>query len=449
MHRHTATILLHPGDPRGDRVRAMPPADPAPQAEVQPQADARPRRGGLQLSEIRGGPGARVTNGDAMEALGELLRLDPREHVYRQGVDFCGAAGRWKRPATSPAKASPSTPPRASWPWPWPTPSTRAPPRRRIATMSDYLGATPRNWTAYKGHGPHPPGRGAVRPGPGKPAGHPARRARRLHPYYRPRPARDGHERQARELLREAVAKDPFFVEAWAELAYSSSSTATTWRPKRSTPACWKTGETGSDGHLRVISLNLKLNQPDRALEIYRQGPTDAAYALDAAALFMDEKFLRGRPGRCWCPCPNARRARPHSGSPWPCWPMRATTTRAGPSATWSASPTPTATSIRPPVPHPSAHGQGRRERALELILELGRRYTDQSQYPSAGSELAPAKTNPAQALECSTGPRPNGRATRNCLLARRDHWTSSGRLDEALAEMERIIALDSETPTP
>jgi hypothetical protein len=40
-------------------------------------------------------------------------------------------------------------------------------------------------------------------------------------------------------MLREAVTKDVFFVEAWAELAYLFEVDGNYLEAERSTPACW------------------------------------------------------------------------------------------------------------------------------------------------------------------------------------------------------------------
>lgn len=101
-----------------------------------------------------------------------------------------------------------------------------------------------------------------------------------------------GLNRQAIAKLKAAVDKNPDFVQAWAELAFLYESEKDYIAAEDIYKKLVEMGETGTEVWLRMIDLNIKLNNPDKALAVYRQGPTDIDYALEAATLFLDEKFF-------------------------------------------------------------------------------------------------------------------------------------------------------------
>lgn len=100
-----------------------------------------------------------------------------------------------------------------------------------------------------------------------------------------------GKGRQARDLLRNAVREDPSFMEAWVELAYLYEMDGDYVQAEKTYARILEMGETSDEVWLRLITLNLKLNNPDKALELYRRGPADPDFALEAASRFLDEKF--------------------------------------------------------------------------------------------------------------------------------------------------------------
>lgn len=447
MHRHTAAILLLLVTLGATACAPMRPADPAPQAEVQPQAERSPQAEAaynyLKFEEAR----RAGDDGDAMEALGELLRLDPREHVYRQGVDFLWRSGRLDA-ARDLARQGIALYP-ASRELAVALANTFYAERRHddaIATMSDYLARNPQDWTANKDMalihldaGQFAQALENLRAIP------PAERGASILYYSAKASAGLGMNRQARELLREAVAKDPFFVEAWAELAYLFELDGNYLEAEKVYTRLLELGETGSEVHLRLISLNLKLNQPDRALEIYRQGPTDAAYALDAAALFMDEKFYEQARAVL---VPLSERG----DAPDRIWFSMAVLAYEGDNDAGRA------IGYLERIPdtdrnfHQAAQfrihllmDKGDAERALELILELGRRYPDQSQYPLLEANWHQRQNDLPQALDVLDRATAKWPRNTQLLYSRGVILDKLGRLDEALAEMERIIALDSE----
>ncbi|BBD07871.1 tetratricopeptide repeat protein [Desulfovibrio ferrophilus] len=100
-----------------------------------------------------------------------------------------------------------------------------------------------------------------------------------------------GLNRQAIAKLKQAVEMDPEFIEAWAELAYLYEVDKDYLAAEGIYTRLVEMGENASEIWLRLINLNIKLNNPDKALSLYRQGPRDIDFALEAATLFLDEKF--------------------------------------------------------------------------------------------------------------------------------------------------------------
>lgn len=91
--------------------------------------------------------------------------------------------------------------------------------------------------------------------------------------------------------LRRAVEEEPKFIEAWAEIAYALEQRndltgaadiyKTMLEINSDNPAIW----------LRLVQINLKLNQVQTALSIAEQGPEDANFLLNAASMFMEDKY--------------------------------------------------------------------------------------------------------------------------------------------------------------
>ena len=107
--------------------------------------------------------------------------------------------------------------------------------------------------------------------------------------YYRAR-ALVGLERtaEAAQILEIIVAESPDIVEAWAELAYVYELQEDYSGAERTYQAILDLGETSQDLWLRLVDLNLKLEKPDKALQLVKKGPQDLSFHLSAATLFMD-----------------------------------------------------------------------------------------------------------------------------------------------------------------
>jgi len=100
-----------------------------------------------------------------------------------------------------------------------------------------------------------------------------------------------GKNRQALGLLRAAVKADPSFLEAWVELAFLYEMDGDYVQAEKTYERLIELGETSDEVWLRLITLNLKLNNPGKALSLYQRGPSSTDFALEAASRFLDEKF--------------------------------------------------------------------------------------------------------------------------------------------------------------
>ena len=91
--------------------------------------------------------------------------------------------------------------------------------------------------------------------------------------------------------LKSALELNQKFVEAWAELAYLYEVEKDLVKAENIYSRILELGETGREVWLRLIMLNIKLNNPEKAMAYYRQGPDDLDFALEAATAFLDEDF--------------------------------------------------------------------------------------------------------------------------------------------------------------
>lgn len=103
--------------------------------------------------------------------------------------------------------------------------------------------------------------------------------------------AKLGLRRQAIETLKRAVKKEPEFIEAWAELAYQYELDKDYVRAEETYNRILSIGELRDEVRVRLIHLNLKLNNPDKSLVLAMDGPKTKAFVLDAVAVFLSEGF--------------------------------------------------------------------------------------------------------------------------------------------------------------
>ena len=90
--------------------------------------------------------------------------------------------------------------------------------------------------------------------------------------------------------LKKAVQMDPEFTEAMVELAYQYEL-AKDYVAAEKTYTAILEQDAFPEARLRLVNLNLKLNNPDRALKIALEGPHAKSFILDATLMFINDGF--------------------------------------------------------------------------------------------------------------------------------------------------------------
>lgn len=100
-----------------------------------------------------------------------------------------------------------------------------------------------------------------------------------------------GMRKAAIANLKKAVAMDESFTEAMVELAYQYELAKDYVAAEKTYTRILEQGEQYPEARLRVIGLNLKLNNPSRALAVTLDGPRSKSFILDAVLLFINDGF--------------------------------------------------------------------------------------------------------------------------------------------------------------
>ncbi len=100
-----------------------------------------------------------------------------------------------------------------------------------------------------------------------------------------------GQNRKAIATLRKALEKDPIYLPAVVELAYLLELENDFAGAERVYTRLLELGETGTDVWIKLIDLNLKLNNPEKALSLAQNGSQSKAFVLETAHLFLGQKF--------------------------------------------------------------------------------------------------------------------------------------------------------------
>lgn len=101
-----------------------------------------------------------------------------------------------------------------------------------------------------------------------------------------------GQNRKAISTLRKALEKDPSYLPGVVELAYLLEMENNFAEAERAYMRLIELGETSTEAWVKLIELNLKLNNPEKALTLAQIGPQDKAFLLEAARLFLSQKFF-------------------------------------------------------------------------------------------------------------------------------------------------------------
>jgi tetratricopeptide (TPR) repeat protein len=100
-----------------------------------------------------------------------------------------------------------------------------------------------------------------------------------------------GMRKAAIANLKKAVKMDPEFTEAQVELAYQYELAKDYASAEAIYTAILEQNESFPEARLRLINLDLKLNNPDKALQLALDGPPTKDFVLDAVLTFINDGF--------------------------------------------------------------------------------------------------------------------------------------------------------------
>jgi tetratricopeptide (TPR) repeat protein len=100
-----------------------------------------------------------------------------------------------------------------------------------------------------------------------------------------------GQRQKAIDLLRKALEMDEAYIDAWVELAYLYELENDYPSAESAYQRILDLGESSSDVWVRLVRMNLKLNNPDQALELTLNGPGSTEFLLEAGHAFLQDHF--------------------------------------------------------------------------------------------------------------------------------------------------------------
>lgn len=100
-----------------------------------------------------------------------------------------------------------------------------------------------------------------------------------------------GQTRKAIATLRKSLDKDPNYLPAVVELAYILELENDFAESERFYTRLLELGESSNEVWIKLIDLNLKLNNTEKALSLAQNGPQSKAFMLETAHLFLGQKF--------------------------------------------------------------------------------------------------------------------------------------------------------------
>ncbi|SKA93581.1 Tfp pilus assembly protein PilF [Paucidesulfovibrio gracilis DSM 16080] len=103
--------------------------------------------------------------------------------------------------------------------------------------------------------------------------------------------SRLGRQRQALRTLDRALELDPYYYEAWAEMAYQRELDNDLPGAIKAYEQLLKLGGPEEEIRTRLVTLQLKLNSVDAALKTAMDGPAEKAYLLSTAGGFLNQGF--------------------------------------------------------------------------------------------------------------------------------------------------------------
>ncbi|EFI35136.1 Tetratricopeptide TPR_2 repeat protein [Desulfonatronospira thiodismutans ASO3-1] len=100
-----------------------------------------------------------------------------------------------------------------------------------------------------------------------------------------------GEKTDAVAYLDKAVQARPGFMQAWAEKAFIYEQERDYLQAERIYQQLLKMGERSPDLILRIVELNLLLNDPERAVAMFGKGPDEVRFQLDMVNQFIRNEF--------------------------------------------------------------------------------------------------------------------------------------------------------------
>jgi len=101
-----------------------------------------------------------------------------------------------------------------------------------------------------------------------------------------------GMRKSAITNLKKAVAMDPHFTEALVELAFQYELAKDYVSAEKIYTSILTQSDSFPEARLRLINLNLKLNNPAKALQLTLDGPPSKSFILDAVLMFINDDFF-------------------------------------------------------------------------------------------------------------------------------------------------------------
>jgi predicted Zn-dependent protease len=91
--------------------------------------------------------------------------------------------------------------------------------------------------------------------------------------------------------LREAVEADKEYLKAWARLGFAQEKSGNYTEAKRAYSVLLERGRENDELLLKLAELDLKLNNPDRAMEYVRRDPSGPEFLFRSCSLFLQSGF--------------------------------------------------------------------------------------------------------------------------------------------------------------
>jgi tetratricopeptide (TPR) repeat protein len=101
-----------------------------------------------------------------------------------------------------------------------------------------------------------------------------------------------GMRKAAIATLKKAVAMDPEFTEALVELAFQYELSKDYVAAEGIYSSILQQTDSFPEARLRLINLNLKLNDPGKAMDLALNGPPSKSFILDAVLMFINDGFF-------------------------------------------------------------------------------------------------------------------------------------------------------------